>query len=134
MQRSHLLDLFIVFFTPVFIGVCVFWFFFKRKEQIIFRFEVLPTQLRVHVFPFIWLSFNYDTFESLEIAPFGKSFSTIFRFNMRLMNEGIFIRRNRGLIREIFIGPNDVERFFKELNEAVSVFKTQDAKRTIQPS
>lgn len=126
MHRSNLIDLFIVFFTPVFIGAFLFQFIFRRKEQILFKFEILPAQLRIHIFPFFWLSFNYDTFESLEIAPFGKSFSTIFRFNIRLMNDGIYIKRNRGLIREFFIGPNDVEKFFQKLNAVVSDFKTQN--------
>ena len=123
MYRSDLVDLFLVFFTPFLIIVTIYYVLYKKGKDVLLDFQILPTRLKISILGPIGFNVNYESIDSLEIVPYEKSFSATLRFNSRFTNDVIYIKRNYGLIKDLVIGPNEVNQFYEKLNSAVSEYK-----------
>jgi hypothetical protein len=122
MTRIHIPDIPLIVFTIIFVIVSFYYFVFK-KEQIFLNFKIEKDSLKIHVFPFVTLTFSYQTFDSIKVISYGESISFTFRFNGRVTNDVISIKRKSGLVREFVIGPDKVLKFYEDLKKAVEESK-----------
>lgn len=109
------IGLFLLLLT--FLGL--FFYRLLRKEEFLFNFKIGRSSLAVNIFPFITLNFPFSEFEKVEMVTFGRAFAATIRFNSRMMNNMIFIKRRNGFIRDFAIGPENPEKFLADLKRAI---------------